>query len=119
MATNPNSYIKTKAVPDEVTMQAKLRRTALTAITDDDVTSIVSNLVEKAKKGDAKAAQVVFDYFLGGRLGTQVNVQTNVVSHPASDADDAPPGTTDRVETMRRRAERGEEIFSVRDRQSA
>lgn len=113
-----NSLVTTKAVPDEVTAQARLRKAVFSGVSDDDVQAIVANIVERAKKGDAKATQMVFDYLLGGRLGTQVNVQTNVAA-AASDPSDTPPGTTDRVRVMRERAARGEEIFSAADRQSA
>lgn len=59
-------------------MTTRLRSAMFDSISEADVSQIMKKVVEKAKEGDAKAAQTVMDYLLGGKANInfkQVNQQ--------------------------------------------
>lgn len=59
--------IEGELLPEEVTYQAQLREAAFNGITEQDVSDVVKQIVAKAKGGDPKAQQLMFDYLLGAK----------------------------------------------------
>lgn len=104
-----------KPQPEEQSYQAKLRHAIYDGIKESDVAEIVQGIVKRAKNGDEKAVKQFFEYVLGS--GVKQATQNNVyVSAPAaSEPTSAKPRTAGKIEVMRLRAERGEELFHEKD----
>lgn len=86
-----------------------LRTAAQDAIKPADITEIVRQQVERAKKGDDKAIRFVFDYALGGSaLKGATFVQNNFTGEAAPNRPTAArPGTNGKLRTMEQRAAAG------------
>lgn len=98
--------------------QTKMRAAAFDAISESDVKEIVENMVASAKKGDAKALQMVFDLFLGGKQGPATAAaltQNNLIIQDATPTR-ALPGTRDKLSVLSERAANGIELSHDRDR---
>lgn len=74
-------------------MQA-LRHAVDQNVTADDLDGIVKAFVEKAKKGDEKAARFVIDYLMGGKLAPQ---QVTINNHFQTDPDRKPSPVSDAI----------------------
>lgn len=73
--------IEGQLMPEEQTFQARLRCAMFDGIKESDVTDVVKQIVEKAKAGDVKAQQMMFDYLLGAKTKpTQVVVNNHFES---------------------------------------
>jgi hypothetical protein len=63
-------------LPEEMTFQSKLRMAVFDGVKEVDVTKVVEGIVERAKAGDEKSVQHLFDYILGAKAQTKL-VQNN------------------------------------------
>lgn len=61
------SQLESEQLPEHLTYAAKLRAAAAKAVSEQDITEIVQGLVKRAKEGDAKATQFLFDAVLGAK----------------------------------------------------
>jgi hypothetical protein len=64
-ATLSLAKIEGQLLPEEVTYQSKLRAAMSGAVGEDDVAQVVKQIVDGAKKGDAKAQKMFFEYLVG------------------------------------------------------
>lgn len=89
------------------------------ALTESDVTAIVRSQVEKAKQGDTKALQFVFDQLLGGNeLKGATFIQNNYGTGDTGRPDkptQARPGSREKVELMAERMASGNGCFHPDD----
>lgn len=100
-----------------VNWQTALRGAMFNAITEKDVQDIVKGLVENAKKGDAKAIRMIFDYVLGGNQGPTIR-DSNVLISQEQRATGAMQGSREKLSVMADRATRGEGLFNDKDGES-
>lgn len=77
--SNSKLTVPLASQPEQIAaMTTRLRSAMFNSISEADVSQIMAKVVEKAKEGDAKAAQTVMDYLLGGKANIsfkQVNQQ--------------------------------------------
>jgi hypothetical protein len=59
------SQLESDQLPEHLTYAAQLRAAAAKAVSTEDVTTIVQNVVKRAKEGDEKAMRFLFDAVLG------------------------------------------------------
>jgi hypothetical protein len=85
---------------------AKLRAAMFDGIKEEDVRTIVENLVKKAKAGDPGAIKMLFDYVLGGNKAARVETQNNMIIRPARRTG-AEPGSRKKIEVLSERAAKG------------
>lgn len=81
--------------------QASMRAAFVEGVSADDMRQIAKGLVERAKKGDRNATDLLFRYVLGD---PKVTVQNAVMMTAPTGAR---PGTTDKLQIMAMRAEKG------------
>ena len=106
-----------QAVPAWVQL---MRDAAMDAIGEDDIRQIVANQVARAKKGDKNAIKFIFEQVLGGGAMKGATFVQNVYEGGSGDGrpdkpTKAAPGSSKKVETLRRRREAGEDLFNEAD----
>lgn len=87
-------------------------------VKESDVTEVVQKIVERAKEGDGQATKMLFEYVLGGTVRSQSIEQHNhyhVRGGEKGEAIDAPVGSKERIEQMRRRADANLGVFGDDD----
>jgi len=108
--------ITTEQLAEEATWQHKLRAAAFNGISEQDVTEIVQNAVQRAKEGDPKAVNFVMK-MLGADRPITVNNHLYVDGEKRDPKPtEAVPGSEEKLEEMRRRVTNGERVFDGRDR---
>ena len=99
-------------IPEEATYQSKLRSAVFDAVSESDVADIVKGIVTRAKDGDQRAVQQVFDYVIGKQQPARLT-QNNYYQASEDVCDDEPietPGSPARIEQLRRRAAAGKSL---------
>lgn len=101
-------------LPEEQTAQAKLRAAVFNGVSESDVKDVIAAIVKRSKEGDPQALKYFFEYILGG--SAQVVNLTQHNHHYVGDMPvDAAPGSLEKIEAMRRRAEKGLPLTSPND----
>ena len=99
-----------------VAWQENLRQAMYDAVTPGDVKEIVAGLVTRAKAGDAKAIQMVFDYVLAAKSQIKIENSQVVIGRPKGRKKTAAlQGTSEKLDVMRDRARNGQALFHSRD----
>jgi ribosomal protein L17 len=75
------------------------------AVKEKDIEEVVQALVTKAKSGDMKAMQMLFDYVLGGK--DQAMTQRHLVVHANAPSALDKPEREKRIPSLYARAKRG------------
>lgn len=96
---------------------AAMRKAVVDCVTNDDIKEIVQNQVKRAKEGDPHAIKFVFGQILGGDTfrGATFVQNNNYGDAAPSKPTRAIPGTPDKIEHMRRRAEAGIDLTNDKD----
>lgn len=99
----------TKAQPEQLpAWLTSMRAAVMQSISTSDVTAIVKQQVEAAKRGDAKAIRFVFEHVLSAGMKGATFVQNNFGSDALpSLPTKARPGTNGKLVAMRQRAAAG------------
>lgn len=119
MATqkNPFSLEKIRDRQETEAYMDKLRKAAFESVQESDVQEIMRALLERAKKAEPRAVQMVMDQLLGmKKQGGDSYSQTNIYEapEPRKKKKSLPaPGTPEAIADLRRKANRGEELFGA------
>ena len=89
----------------------RMRFALLTAVTEEDMTDLVRSLMTRAKSGDMGAAKLLLQYIVGS---PNVSVENAVFAQ--SPPVTAVPGSSQKIDAMRRRAAMGAPLDHPGDR---
>jgi hypothetical protein len=94
---------------------ALMRQAAMKCIRPGDIEAMIQAQVDKAKKGDERAAKFVFDQVLGGAtLKGATFIQNVYPEAPEKPAHD-PPGSNGKIRKMQQRVAAGRSVFNSDD----
>ncbi len=87
------------------------------AVNESDVTDIVKLQVEKAKEGDTKAIAFVSKFLLGANTPVTFIQENHYHNEIEAQEMDELPGAKGKIQAMRERAARGQDLHSEHDGQ--